>query len=360
MAKTDLRLAYLCDRTSAEHLSLGHAKSHMFDALSAHVSDVVDIPVSEAGTRLPRHVASQIQRGNFDVVFCGFTLVPLHKLDLPRSTVIAAAPHAIRGLPGPAGFNLRWLDFGILNRPVTRWRSRRDRAALKALDLILWPTDDVLNAAQSLFELSATRSFVLPWGANGFGATASVSKMISYVAPVQLLFIGRDWPTCGGAVAFETLNILRMRGVDARLTVIGCIPPDTQINEWMTVHPFLNLEIEDERNAYQDILCCAHFLLRPTVKGYGFTCCDASACGLPVLCYQLGHTPVRDGVNGHVLPVGSSADQFANWVLSYLDSPGAFLALSRTAQIEFNKSLNWNVWGQKTAEILAVACQSVR
>lgn len=363
MAGRDLRIAVLSDRMPTEHQSLKCAKELMLAALqevSAEVTEFAPLPTRGRLSRATTlDLSERLKNGAYDVVLSAFSLLPLHQLDLPTHLVKAALPYAVRGLSSRPLIGGK-TEFDVFNRPMARWLAHRDATALRHLDLILWPTDGLQTAAGSCFKLDPVRSHLVPWGGLCDSLGQSRPRLISYVAPVHLLMVGRDWFTSGGPIAFETLQILRSLGVDARLTIIGCIPPDNHVNEWVTVHPLLDLSIADQRAAYCAAFERAHFLIRPAVTAAGFAVCDASACGLPTLCFQIGQTPVQENVNGHVLPTGSRPDQFANWVRSYLDSPGAYVALGRRCQDESKERLTWESWGAKSAQILRAAAQLKR
>ena len=64
---------------------------------------------------------------------------------------------------------------------------------------------------------------------------------------MRLLVIGRDWFAKGGPLAFDAMMVLRDKGVDARLTVIGCDPPEFHQNAHVTVHPQLNKAVPAEQ-----------------------------------------------------------------------------------------------------------------
>ncbi len=146
------------------------------------------------------------------------------------------------------------------------------------------------------------------------------------------MIIGRDWFAKGGPEAFETMNILRARGVDARLTVIGCTPPKFHINEYVTALGALDKSKPDEAARLDSALRSAHFLMQPSVESYGFAFCEAAAYGLPSLCRNIGGVPVRDGITGHPLPANAEPADFADVVMRYLsDSTRYFACAPRPA-----------------------------
>ena len=54
------------------------------------------------------------------------------------------------------------------------------------------------------------------------------------------MLIGRDWHAKGGPLVLETVELLRARGVDAVLDVIGVTPPEAAGAEYITAHGVLD------------------------------------------------------------------------------------------------------------------------
>ncbi|MEN9061359.1 glycosyltransferase [Ponticoccus litoralis] len=141
------------------------------------------------------------------------------------------------------------------------------------------------------------------------------------------------------------MTALRDSGIDARLTVIGCTPPEAHRSEHVTVHPQLNKAVPEELHRFEAAIAAAHFLVQPSYESYGFAFCEASAMGLPALCLRVGGVPVRDGVNGHALPPGATPGDFAALIRRYLDDAPAYAALCASARREYEVRLNWDAWG---------------
>jgi glycosyltransferase involved in cell wall biosynthesis len=221
------------------------------------------------------------------------------------------------------------------------------------LDLMLWPSEWLKEGAEQLYGLHDDQSVVVPWGANvPDPGPAAQAPALSTDAPVEILFIGRDWFAKGGPLVFDTVKALQDRGVSVRLNVIGCQPPDFHLNEAVNVIGSLDKAVPADLAQFQDSLRRAHFVVMPSFESYGFAFCEASAYGLPSLCLRVGGVPVRDGINGHALPVGSGTGDFADVVCRYLSDPDSYQALRNSTRQEFQDRLNWDSWGQKTSELL--------
>ncbi|TMC80116.1 MAG: glycosyltransferase family 4 protein, partial [Chloroflexi bacterium] len=93
----------------------------------------------------------------------------------------------------------------------------------------------------------------------------------------------------------EQILKLEELGIQAELTVCGCIPPDRFSHERMSVIPFLNRGDEAQRRQLENLFETSDFLFLPTRgETYGMVFCEASSFGLPSITTNTG------GVSGAV------------------------------------------------------------
>jgi glycosyltransferase involved in cell wall biosynthesis len=375
-----LRIAYLCDHSPLDRNLYSGGNARMYDALRAHAGDVTILstfwhvaePVRRLITAMPdainlrarwrahlalapviaRGVRSELTRARYDVVFGAYAFQAMHHLRPPYPLVRAYTSDATQTIYRESEigqrFERKFAGGGLLDR----WVERCEARVFRAMDVLLWPSEWLMREAQARYALDPDRCHLVPWGANLPPVPKPQPRSLPSSGPIELLLIGRDWFAKGGPIAFETLQTLRADGVDARLTVIGCKPPEFHLNEWVNVHPQLDKAIPAEAAQFDACLASAHVLLQPSFESYGFAFCEASAYGLPSLCLRVGGVPVRDGVNGFALPPGSTAEDFANRIKALIAEPGSYSALSQSARIEYEDRLNWDAWGKATATIL--------
>ncbi len=378
-----MRIAYLCDHSPLDRNLYSGGNARIHDALRAHAGDVDILDTgwhrAEAARRLidklpeavslrarwrARLALSRIASGGvardlaaarYDVLFGAYAFQTLANLTPPCPLVTAYTSDATQTVYrlSEVGqtFGRRFRGGSMLDA----WVERHERAVFRACDLVFWPSQWLWDAALARYGLDPDRCHMVPWGANIDEAPEPEEKTLLPDTPLRLLLIGRDWFAKGGPVAFDTMNLLRDRGIDARLTVIGCVPPEFHVNEWVTVHPQLNKAVPDELAAFNAAFRAAHFLVQPSFESYGFAFCEASAHGLPSLCLRVGGVPVWDGVNGHALPPESAVADFADLIQTYLQAPERYAALSRAARDIYEKRLNWDAWGRIVAEHLREA-----
>jgi glycosyltransferase involved in cell wall biosynthesis len=378
-----LRIAYLCD-ISPEHVqpySGGNAR--IFRALSNHAE--VSIlgngwgaaeAVRRAVYRLPEsanlrlrwrlHLAfarviaagvrRELERGDYDVLFGAYSFQSMARLRVPPGMLSAftsdATPTVYKRSEIGASYGGTWLGKRLLD-PITL---RAERRIFNAVDLLLWPSNWLKSQADALYNLPPGRALVVPWGANIERPVVPAAPLtIPPGGPVNLLLIGRDWFAKGGPLVFEILTTLRARGVDARLTVIGCQPPAFHRNAFVTVLGALEKSDPAQYALFQKTFQSSHFLVQPSIESWGFAFCEAAAYGLPSLCLRAGGVPVLNGQTGHALPLGSGAADFADIVMRYVAAPADYAALQIGARADYETRLNWDTWAQTATGLMARA-----
>lgn len=383
MTEERLRIAHLCDLSPLDRTLYSGGNARIFDALQRHAGDVTILPqhwgaaepLRRTIERLPerwtirlrwrahfalRHAIGKaagqaLQEGGFDVVFGAYSLPAFSGVPVPKGVVGAFTSDAVQTVYRLSEIGQQFDRAGGIGAALDGWVERREHAALHRADLLLWPSDWLSEAVTARYGTDPARAHVVPWGANIAPPPPPAPRRLAPDKPVQLLVIGRDWWAKGGPVAFDCMTALRKGGIDARLTVIGCTPPEFHRSEHVTVHPQLNKAIPEELQSFEDAIAAAHFLVQPSYESYGFAFCEASAMGLPALCLRVGGVPIRDGVNGHALPVGAPPGQFAALIRRYLDDAPAYAALCASARREYEAHLNWDAWGMRTATLLRAA-----
>lgn len=383
-----LKIAYLCD-ISPEHVqpySGGNAR--IYRALSKHAEVSVlsndwsaAEPLRKAIYRLPEganlrlrwrmHLAlarviaagvrRELARGDYDVLFGAYSFQSMAQVRVPPGMLSAftsdATPTVYKRSEIGQIYGGSWIGKKLLD-PLTL---RAERRIFNAIDMLLWPSNWLKSEADALYQLPPGRSFVVPWGANIERPVMPASPLIIPPGgPVNLLLLGRDWYAKGGPMAFDILNLLRARGVNARLQVIGCRPPRHHRNEHVTVLGALEKSVPEQYALLQKTFQSAHFLVQPSIESWGFAFCEAAAYGLPVLCLRAGGVPVRDGQTGHTLALGSKPADFADIVMRYVGAAADYAVLQRNARADYENRLNWQTWAQTTTGLLTRAVELKR
>ncbi|MGP6089410.1 glycosyltransferase family 4 protein [Antarctobacter jejuensis] len=388
MGQDRLRIAYLSDLSPLDRTVYSGGNARLFDALQKHAGDVTVLPTgwgAAAPVRrlimampetvslrlrwrmhyalrrvIARQAEEELARGDYDVLFGAYALHAFSGVRTPKGMARVFTSDAVQTvyrLSEVGQAHKRVFAFG---RVLDGWLERREREALRGADLLLWPSEWLRETTVARYGLSDDRVRLVPWGANVPHPPMPEPRRLDRNASVHLLVVGRDWFAKGGPVAFDTMNALRDRGVDARLTVIGCEPPEFHRNEHVTVFPQLNKAVPEELAQFNRALREAHFMVMPSFESYGFAFCEAAAHGLPALCLRVGGVPIRDGITGHALPPGSDVGDFVSVILQYLEAPEAYSKLCQSARHDYETRLNWDAWGRTTAQHLQEAVAKKR
>jgi glycosyltransferase involved in cell wall biosynthesis len=386
MADRPLNIAYLCDITPLNPNLYSGGNARMYQALQKHVGDVTILSNSwhlaeplrrlmhampEAvnlrarwrlhlalGALIGRGVRAEVLRGDYDAVFCAYSIQSLAGVGQIPGVVTAFASDATQSVYRQSEVGQSFGSYLSVSRLLDGWVERREKRILERLDLMLWPTEWMRDGATQLYGLNGDAMHVVPWGANIGDVAAPVAPApLTRDAPIELLFMGRDWFAKGGPLARDVTMLLRAKGFDARLTVIGCTPPEDHVMDAMRIIPQLDKSKPEDMAQFEALFCGSHFLINPSFESFGFAYCEASAYGLPSLAFRVGGVPVRDGVNGHALPLGSEASAFAGLVETYVEDPGRYAGLRKSARTEYETRLNWDAWGQGVSKRIRAAIE---
>jgi glycosyltransferase involved in cell wall biosynthesis len=170
-----------------------------------------------------------------------------------------------------------------------------------------------------------------------------------------LLFVGMNWERKGGDIALEAAIRMNEAGVETKLIVCGCAPPDSAAHPCMQVEGFLDKRDERQSAELARLYDSADFFLLPTrSECYGIVFCEASAYGLPAITTDTGGVSgvVFEGKNGYALPLEARGDDYARVILELFRDRARYDELRRTSRREFDERLNWDSWGTRMRSIV--------
>jgi glycosyltransferase involved in cell wall biosynthesis len=222
--------------------------------------------------------------------------------------------------------------------------------AVRHASACTFPSDWAAESFCKDFGSIPESTFTIGFGANISDLPTRTSATNRSVGePINLLLIGVDWKRKGGAIAFECLTTLLERGVDATLTLCGCVPPSGFEHPRFRVIPFLDKHDPEQREMMKQLLLNAHFLLFPTrAEAFGVVTCEASAYGLPTIATDTGGVggALRNGINGFLMPYEARGDVYADKIMEIIAVPEQYHALVVSSRDEFERRLNWDAWGR--------------
>ena len=214
-----------------------------------------------------------------------------------------------------------------------------------------WATNSVIQDCKC----PAQRCLVLEFGAN------MDAKDIQRITPyekgqLRILFSGVDWERKGGDIGVETVKILRDKGIDAHLDVVGIreLPAYCKDYDFITNHGFLNKNNPEEYRNYISIFRHSHILLLPTqAECSAIVYCEAAGFGLPTYTYATGGTEnyVIEGINGHTLRRTQQAIDFASCIIDDIEQH-RIGSLHEGALRLYQEKLSWPAWSKRFKAII--------
>jgi len=175
-------------------------------------------------------------------------------------------------------------------------------------------------------------------------------------APIEVIFIGREWERKGLALAVKAIDELNARGVRAHLSIFGCEPPGWILSENTTCYGPFDRSKPEEAKRVEEALMRAHVHLLPSVsETYGAGGCgEAAYFYTPSIVTDVQGLPecVLDGVTGAVVSPGCEPEEIVNVIIHWSQNPEAYLKLCLAARRDVETRLHWTIWGQRVNRII--------
>lgn len=374
--KKELRIACITSADPNDRRTWSGSTFHMCRSLEKHVGSV-DIlgPASIPGQIFKERLASlykkifkkrtyptrtrraagyyakifggKLERSAYDLIFAPASSVEISLLDTDIPIIYVS----------DATFSLMlevYPIFSAMNKTAIEAEQFFENSALEKSSLVLYPSEWAMHSAVHDYGVEPSKIRTIPFGANldhEPDRQSVVGKQIQ--KRVKLLFLAKEWERKGGAKAFDALKALVDKGIDAELTVCGVTPPSGFSHPRMTVIPYLDKNVPEQRRRFEQTLLDAHLLILPTqTECYGIVFCEANAYGLPVFGSRTGGIPsiVKDGENGYLLPLSAQGKDFAALIAESIQDKASYQTLNRNARQAYESRLNWNAWGTRVRQ----------
>jgi glycosyltransferase involved in cell wall biosynthesis len=231
-----------------------------------------------------------------------------------------------------------------------------EELALNKAALVLHPSPWARRSSLENYHVAQEKVYAVPFGANVDNPpTAEIALTRKKSDQCKLLFIGVDWERKGGAIAFATLLKLEELGIQAELTICGCVPPPQFTHERLKVIPFLNRKDEKQRREMETLFETSDFLFLPT-RGecYGMVFCEASSYGLPSITTDTGGVSgaVTNGENGFMLPLSAGGSEYAELIAKAYRDDQSYAELVKSSRAAYEDRLNWDAWGTTVTKLI--------
>ena len=233
----------------------------------------------------------------------------------------------------------------------SRWEGDLlEKRSLQKSSFIIFSSHWAEQSAMQHYHIPAEKILVQPLGANMDFVPDARNIFEKEKNPVlTLLYLAVEWERKGGRIAFDALQHLKKMGVDAKLIICGCTPPDGIADERMEVIPFLNKNKKEDHEQFIHLLSSSHFLLLPTRADCSLlVACESNAYGMPAIATITGGVPdvVKDGINGYCLPYEAPGSAYAERIAEIFGDKQRYHDLVRSSRLRFEEQLNWDKWAE--------------
>jgi glycosyltransferase involved in cell wall biosynthesis len=238
-----------------------------------------------------------------------------------------------------------------LNRRSVKDCHELEAAALSSCMLAVFSNQWAADVACANYTFDQRKVRVIPYGANLLSRLNAddIATCISRreTNAWELIFVGLDWYRKGAPIAIDAAAVMRARGANVRLTLVGCVPPRTvNLPEYVTVVGRIDKATQKGRALLSALYRQSHLLILPSrAECAAVSLSEASAHGVPSLSTNVGgnSTLIQNGVNGYLLPLEAGASEYAEHALQLLGDPSRYSAMCWSSFERFQTELNWDV-----------------
>ncbi len=251
---------------------------------------------------------------------------------------------------GDTTYNLFKEYCGIKDPSFDTLAEKIEKKAINNVDWIVYSSEWAKENAVKHYGANPNKIKVIEFGANLDDILIPPKVQHSNVYCCNLLFIGKNWEHKGGKKAYETYILLKKRGFNCSLTIIGCDPSMNLVDTTdSNLHIISSIDKSNPKDQLLliEILNKSHFLILPTFFDcYGIVFCEASAFGIPSLASDVGgvHQIIRNGQNGYLMSKDASAIKYSQLIYNLFTNKKKYFQLCKSTRKEFENRLNWNIW----------------
>jgi glycosyltransferase involved in cell wall biosynthesis len=252
-------------------------------------------------------------------------------------------------------------DYEFFIRASRRFRTvadRQERLSLRICAAAVYASRRAADSAVRDYGADPGKVHVAPFGPNiepGSRAELDAAMAARSLAPVRLLFVGREWQRKGGGIVLDTARALHAGGLDAEVDLVGLPRLPVPVPPYVRHHGPLGHKRPEQKALLRRLFERATLVFVPSrAEAFGMTFCEAAAFGLPAVTTAVGGIPevVLDGVTGLVLPLEAGPDAYAAAIACLVADSVRYTAMARRARQEYEARLNWDAFGDQVRALL--------
>ena len=240
-----------------------------------------------------------------------------------------------------------------------------DTDALRRATLGIYSSDWAVRMAIEKHDGSPARLAVVPFGSNLKSCVeepevdALVTQRMDHTW--RILFVGVDWERKGADTVLAAVTELNRRGHPSEMIVVGCQPPERvlPLPDFVKLNGFIDKRSDEGRRRMAELYRSTLLFFMPSkAEAFGVVFCEASAHAVPCLATATGGIPtiIQNGVNGQLLPPGSTADEYVREILRIAE-PATYRQMAHDTLRAYRERLNWEVSGRRLMGLLQEATQ---
>lgn len=236
-----------------------------------------------------------------------------------------------------------------------------EQRALDSSNLVFYSSDWAANSAINDYGISPDKVKVIPFGANTKKILPLeeikllVNKKSDKVC--KILFLGVDWERKRGDLVVQSVKYLNeVLNLPTELHIAGIKElPLESLPPYIYNYGFISKAEPGGTEKIEKLIAESHFLFVPSkMEAYGLVFCEAMSFGVPCISSETGGIPtiIKNGMNGYILPINSSSDEYALQIYNAFQNKKEYRELSISAYNDFSSRLNWDVAGERLKKYL--------
>jgi len=226
-----------------------------------------------------------------------------------------------------------------------------EQRGLEACTGAIFSSDWAARTAIESYDVDPAKVHVITYGANILSSpdTEALERFLVERAamPWTVILVGVDWKRKGVDKAIAAVGVLRERGLDVRLRVVGCRPPaGVQVPDYVEVLGRIPKSTPEGEKRFYEILQASHAFILPSVaECAAVSLVEANAYGLPVVASDIGGNPslVKEGENGYLCHPTEAAEVWADALGKILGERAEYERFSRRAFALYHSELKWEI-----------------
>lgn len=229
------------------------------------------------------------------------------------------------------------------------WLGRAaDATAMHRCAAVFFASRWAADSAATEVRLPRERIIVAPFGASLLHPPRSARVSDAIRARdgrrCRLITIGVDWARKRADVAVQTVTMLRQKGLDATLLVVGMTPQHGKLPAGVECVPYIDKTTPAGAAFIERALLASDFHLLPSsAECFGIAVAEAAAYGVPTLASAVGglSEAVVDGTSGWLLDDSASATDYADVIAREFANREGYLRIAEDARRDYERRLNW-------------------